>query len=422
MDRNVRIQSVYAREILDSTGLPTLEVTLWLENGLLSTASVPSGHAVGKHEAKSLRDQDGNRLFGEGVQKAVQIVHEVIGPKLIGLDVTSQTALDQLLVNLDGTPDKTNFGANTLLAISQAALKAGALSINVPVFYYLKEKYQLIQNFDMPTPIFDLINGGAHGASNLDLQEFQIIPASHFNLRQSMDIGIQLFHQLGEVLKAKGAIYSVGLSGGYAPNLFHNLDAFEILIETLHNTNYAFGRDVFFGVDAAADWFQTNRGYRLKDNPDPFSPQQLLEFYETLRKTYHTISIEDGFSQDATSDWQTLTRNLGETTMILADKMTSTNKILLQKAIQDKVCNGIIIKPHQIGTISETIETISLAKQAGLKIVVSHRSRETNDDFLADLSVGIGADYVKFGAPSRGERVVKYNRLMMIQAILDSWT
>jgi enolase len=413
------IQSVYAREVLDSRGLPTVEVSIWLDNGVMVSSSAPAGTSLGKYESRELRDNDPKHMNGMGVIQAINNVNNVIAPKLIGQDPTKQTAVDQLLVNLDGTHDKTALGSNALIAVSQAVLKAGAAAVNMPLFYYIKEKYQLTQTLQVPTTMFTMISGGAHGAGNLDIQEFQIVPASHFSFPENLNMGVQVYQLLDTVLKSKGAIHSVGIGGGFAPNLYHNLDAFEILIETIHNTQYAFGRDVFFGVDVAADTLANGGRYTLKDNPDPFTPTQLLEYYETLRKTYHVISIEDGFGQDDWKNWEQLTQQLGETTMILGDNLLSTNKTRLQKSIQEKSCNAILIKPNQIGTISETVEVVKIARDAGIKVVVSHRSGETNDDFIADFGVGVGADYVKFGAPARGERVAKYNRLGMIHALIE---
>lgn len=413
------INSLHAREILDSRGQPTVEVTLWLDSGISVTTSVPAGTSKGKHEAKELRDNDLTRMGGEGVLKAVASVNEIIGPKLVGMDATKQTAVDQTLVDLDGTPDKSKLGSNALLAVSQAVMKAGAAAVNMPLFYYLKEKYQLIQQVSIPTPIFSLVSGGEHGASNLDIQEFQVIPATHLTYDQGLNVGVEIYHQLGEVLKAKGAIHSVGIGGGYAPNLFHNIDVFEILIETVHNTQFTFSRDLFFGVDVAADTLLNGGKYTLKDRSQPFNTDELLEFYDTLRKTYHVISIEDGYAEDSWKDWNNLTSKLGETTMIVADNLVTTNKERLQKAINEKSCNAVLIKPTQIGTMSETVEVVKITREAGMKVIISHRSGETNDDFIADVAVGLGADYVKFGAPARGERVAKYNRLSAIQEMMQ---
>lgn len=414
----MNIQHVFAREILDSRGLPTVEVWLTLDSGIQVTASVPGGISVGKYEAKELRDNDPLRMGGYGVTQAVRTINEIIAPALVGLDPTKQTVFDQSLVDLDGTADKSKIGANTTLALSMACLKAGAASVNMPLFVYVREKYQLANSLTVPTPIFTMISGGLHGAGNLDFQEFQIIPASNFAYPDALNMGVTLYHQLGKVLKGKGAIFSFGLGGGYAPNLFHNIDVFEILIEAIHSTPYTFGRDLFFGIDVAADQLMVSGKYQIKDRSEAFSNKELQEYYETLRKTYHVISVEDGYSQDEWKSWQEVTNALGETTMIIGDNLVSTNKSRLEKAIQEKACNTVLIKPNQVGTISETVEVISTAKNAGLKIIVSHRSGETSDDFIADFAVGVGSDYVKFGAPARGERIVKYNRLSLISDLI----
>ena len=412
------ITNVYAREIIDSRGLPTVEVSVWLDSGAIVSSSVPSGAVGGKYESHELRDNDPNRMDGMGVINAVNNINQVIAPQIIGHDVTKQTALDQLLVNLDGTHDKSKLGANAILAISQVMLKAGALSVNMPLFQYVQEKYQLTASLQIPTPIFTMISGGSHGANNLDLQEFQLIPASNFTYQDALNMGVQMFHTLGKVLKAKGAIHSTGIGGGYAPNLYHNIDVFEILIEAVKNTAYVFSRDVFFGIDAAADTLMSGGKYVLKDRSHPFDAKEMLDYYITLRNNYNVINIEDGYGEDEWNLWQDLMQQLGETTMISGDKHIATNKERLEKAIQEKSCNTFVSKPIQIGTISETVEVIKLAKESGMKNIVSHRSGETNDDFIADFAVGLGVEYVKFGAPAHGERVAKYNRLLEISEII----
>lgn len=417
----MNIQHVYAREILDSRGLPTIEASVWLDNGIYVTTSVPTGTSVGKHEVRELRDNDPLRMAGAGVQRAVNNVNQIIAPNIIGLDATKQTALDQILVNLDGTPDKSKLGSNAILAVSQAVMKAGAIAVNMPLYQYAKEKYQLTNVMQVPNAIFTMISGGAHGADNLDIQEFQLIPASHMAYPDSLNMAVQVYHSLGKTLKNKGAIYSIGIGGGYAPNLFHNMDVFEILIETIHaSQQYTFARDAFFGVDVASDSLFVGGKYALKDKSQPFAPKELLEYYKTLRETYHVISIEDGFAEDSWKDWTELTAKLGETTMIVGDNLLTTNKPRLEKGIQEKACNAILVKPNQIGTVSETVEVIKIAKDAGWKVIMSHRSGETNDDFVADLAVGLGVDYVKFGAPAKGERVAKYNRLLYIYDALQA--
>ncbi len=415
------IQAIQAREILDSRGLPTVEVSLWTDDGHEVTTAVPAGTSLGKHEAVELRDKQAEYMQGMGVQKAIQAVNEVLAPQIVGMDPTQQTLCDQKLVDLDGTPNKSKLGANAILAVSQAVLKAGAHSVNMPLFWYIREKYQMTPKLQIPIPMFTMVSGGKHGTGNLDIQEFQLIPASNFTFAQSLNIGVTLYQEFGKVLKSKGAIHSVGIGGGYAPNLFHNIDVFELLIETMHYTQFVFARDVFFGLDVGADELLQGTKYVIKDKSQPFSPTELLEYYQMLNKTYHVISIEDGFSEDNWKEWNNLTTTMGDTVMIVGDNLITTNKERIEKAIQEKACNAVLIKPNQIGTISETVEVIKLSRDAGMKLIISHRSGETNDDLIADFAVGLGADYVKFGAPARGERVSKYNRLSAIDNMLQAW-
>lgn len=413
------IKQVYAREIIDSRGIPTVEVMLWLDNNLLVTTSVPSGTSKGKYEAHELRDNDPQRMAGFGTRNAAANINQVIGPQIVGKDPSNLAEIDQLMVNLDGTSDKSKLGANAILAVSQAVLKAGALAEGMPLYKYIATKYQLTQQLTIPSCIYGLINGGEQGADNLDIQEFQIIPASFIPYSQSLDMAVTLFHRLEEVLVSKGAIHSVGIVGGFAPNLYNNTDAFEILIETTKATPYTFAQDLFFGVDMEANSFFSGGKYSLKDKSQPYSADELLEYYKRLRQQYHVFYIEDPFVEDDGKNWQKLTAEMGGTTSIAADNITSTSLNRVEKAVKDQLCNTINIKPNQAGTISETIEVIKMARQAGWQVVVSHRSGETCDDFLADLAVGVGADYAKFGPPNRGERIAKYNRFLMIEQQLQ---
>lgn len=408
------IQGIYAREILDSRGIPTLECTLWMDNGGIVATSVPTGTSIGKYEAKELRDNDINRMLGKGVLTAANYINTYLAPLLIGKDPTTQQEIDAILVQQDGTSNKSKLGANTTLAVSQAVMKGGALAANLPLYYYVQQKFQLVTEVAMPTCIYTLVNGGEHGADNLDIQEFQIIPASHISYDESLNMGVMLFHKLEEVLVIKGAIHSTGLVGGFTPNLYSNSDVFEILVETIKATPYTFTQDLFFGIDVAAEQLFRSGKYTLKDRSTPFSGKELLEYYKKIRDMYNVFLIEDPFQEDDLDMWQAITAELGETTKIVGDSFLFTNKEKLAQAVKDKSCNTILIKPNQVGTISETAEVIKLAKQSGWQIIMSHRSGETNDDFIADFAVGTGAEYVKFGPPNRGERVAKYNRLTQI--------
>ncbi len=412
------IKGLFSREILDSRGLPTIECTLWLDSGAVVVTSVPTGTSKGKYEAVELRDNDPNHMHGQGVLQAVNNVNTVIAPLLIGQDPTNQTEIDQLLINTDGTPRKSKLGANAVMAASLAVLKAGAASQNLPVYYYLFQKYKISESLTIPTCIYTLINGGKHGADNLDIQEFQVIPASHLDYPSSLNLGTSLYHKLEEVLMTKGAIHSVGLVGGFTPNLYNNTDAFELLVETTKASPYTFAQDLFFGVDMAASNLWQNNAYHLKDRSQAYSSTELFEYYQSLRTLYHVFYIEDAFHEDDWKSWQHLVEELGNTTTIVGDSFLATNKDRTKKAIQEKACNSLVIKPNEVGTVSEAVEVVQLAKQAGWQTVFSHRSGETNDDVLADFAVGLAADYCKFGPPNRGERVTKYNRLLQIYSEL----
>jgi enolase len=414
------ITALQAREILDSRGVPTVECTIWIDSGQQFVTSVPSGTSIGKYEAIELRDKDPSRMLGQGVLQAVNNVNTIIAPQLIGRDPTQQLEIDGLLISLDGTPNKAKLGVNAVLAASQAVLKAGAAASGMPVYYYLQQKYQLTQTLNIPTCIYTLINGGQHGADNLDIQEFQIVPASFHDFPSSLNMASVLFRRLEEVLIAKGAVHSVGLVGGFAPNLYNNTDAFEILVETVKTSPYTFAQDLFFGVDvAAAELFEAGK-YHLKDKSQPYSSSEMIEYYKNMRNVYKAFCIEDPFDDDDIKSWQSLTADIGETTLIAADSLVATNKLKIEKAIAEKWCNAILIKPNQAGTISETVEVVQMSQAAGWNVIMSHRSGETDDDLIADLAVGLGAEYTKFGPPNREERVGKYNRLLAIHTEIEA--
>ena len=415
-----KIKRLVATEILDSRGNPTIQTSVVLDTGHQATASVPSGASTGKAEAVELRDNDPNRFHGQGVLKAVNNVNSVIGPKILEVDPTQQSKLDQALIDLDATPNKANLGANALLSVSMAVLKAAAASLNLPVYKYLSLKYGLNPSLKkLPSPTFNIINGGAHGAGNLDFQEFHIIPSLRFPYHQALQIGVEIYKSLKTTLKRRHLVHSIGDEGGYAPNLFTNLDALEVILETINQSPYKFAQDVFLGLDVAADFFFINGQYQIKDRAQPYSRDELIDYYQQLNREYHLFSLEDPLSAEDWNGWQKLNNELGSTTLIIGDDLLCTNKNRILKAIAAKACNAILIKPNQVGTISETIEVIKLCRKQDWKVIVSHRSGETNDDFIADFAVGVGADYTKFGAPARGERIVKYNRLLAIESELN---
>lgn len=416
------IKQVKAREILDCRGIPTVECSITLDNGIYTTTSVPTSISPGKYEAKELRDQDSERYNGLGVLKAVENINTRINTAAKGLDPSKQGDIDRLLIELDGTQDKSKLGANAILAVSQAACKAGALSYNMPVYQYLALKYRLTQTITIPTPQFNLINGGKHGAGNLDFQEFLLVPSSRFSFNQGLQIAVEIFYELERQLISKNAIHSVGVVGGFAPNLFTNLDALEIIMMAIKQTSHEYGHDIFLGIDVAATNFQRGGKYTIKDRSQAFTSKEFIEYYKDLNDQYHIISLEDPLGEDDWGGWVTLMQEIGDKVMIIADNLVTTNISRSQKAISKKAASALLVKPNQMGTITETVEVIKLVKDAGWTIVVSHRSGETSDNFIADFAVGIGSDYCKFGAPSRGERIGKYNRLLEIESDILSST
>lgn len=417
-----KIKSVYAREILDSRGNPTIETTVWSDNKHGAVSSIPSGASTGRLEAVELRDGDTQRFNGMGVMKAVANVNQIISKYVIGQDPTNQGNIDQILLNIDGTENKSKLGANAVLSVSQACFELGAACMDMPTFQYAVQKYGLTtpSALHLPNPIFNLINGGKHGAGNLEFQEFHVIPSSQKKFSEALEIGTELYHSLKNILIEKKAIHSVGDEGGFAPNLFSNTDAIELLVETIESSPYKLNQDVFLGLDVAASGLIKNGKYKISDVKDNLSGEQFRDFLIDLNKKYSLLSIEDPFDQDSWKDWIDFTGAVGKQLMIIGDDLLVTNRSRLTEAIEKNACNAILIKPNQIGTISETVSVVKLAKKNNLSVVVSHRSGDTDEDFLSDFAVGVGADFVKFGAPGRGERVAKYNRLLFIQEYLAS--
>jgi enolase len=412
------IKSIIARQILDSRGIPTVEALLTADDGSVATASIPSGTSTGSHEAKELRDVNPQTYQGLGVLKAVENVNKILGPALTGRDPTRQTEIDQILINLDGSPDKSHLGSNAILAVSQGVCELGAVVTGYPTYKYLHLKYRLSERLEMPTPIFNVINGGKHGTGNLDFQEFHVIPATNKTYSQALECGEVIYQVLGDVLAHRGAIRSVGVEGGYAPNLFTNTDALELIFESIRQSGFEFARDVFLGLDVAATSFYNGNSYAIRDKSQALSRSELLEFYREINDKFHLFGLEDPFAEDDLDGWKQITSAMSRQTIIIGDDLLTTNKQRTKDAIDKQLCTGILVKPNQIGTISETVEVIKMALAANWHIVVSHRSGETNDDFIADFAVGVNAHHVKFGAPARGERVAKYNRLLAIEGEL----
>lgn len=410
-----KIRRIIAREILNSRGIPTIEAIVQLVDDSTGIYSVPSGTSVGKHEAFELRDGD-KRFRGLGVLKALTIIATIISPKLIGMEAKNQDEIDNLMIALDGEKNKSHLGGNSILAISGAVTKAQSISEKMPLYQYIARlaKYDTKQ-FSMPTPMFNLINGGVHGDGNLDFQEFLVVPPKANTYSQNLKFGVEIYYSIKDVLQAQSFPTLLGDEGGYAPNLHTNSDVYKIFQEAALRVGYNAGLDIFFSLDVAANKLKHGGAYRIKDKPVPLSASDLTEYYISLNEQYHLLSLEDPFGENDWDDWVKLTEKLGGEMLIVGDDLTGTNLELLEKAIDLKACNCLVIKPNQIGTVSETLKVIKRAKDAGFKVIVSHRSQETNDDFIADFAVGVGADYAKLGAPARGERVSKYNRLLEIE-------
>lgn len=419
------IHTIVAREILDSRGNPTIETTVILENGYRATVGIPSGASASKYEVGELRDKDPSRFEGMGVLKAVQNVTTLIAPSLRGLDAFNQAKLDQTMIELDGTKDKERLGANSVLSVSLAAALAAANSQRVPLYGYINSLFSARIPTSMtriPTPTFNVINGGKHGAGNLDFQEFHIVPASSLPYHKGLEMGVEVYHSVKKILTYRNAVHSVGDEGGFAPDLFTNLDAMEVLLQAIRATTYRFGVDIFLGLDVAATHFKTERGYQIKDRPLAYNARDFINYLKDLHEKYRLLLLEDPLDEDDWSAWSELTKALSHDVIIIGDDILATNATRLQRAIDEKACTGILLKPNQIGSLTEFLDVVALAKKHDIKTNVSHRSGETIDSYIADIAVGVQSDYVKFGAPARGERVAKYNRLSQIEAELFSQT
>ncbi len=416
-----KIYGVYAREILDSRDNPTVETTVVLESGYRGTASVPSGASVSKYEAVELRDNDPKRYGGMGVLKAVDNVNRVIAPALRGQDVFNQQAIDSTMITLDGTPNKSKLGSNSILSVSLAASVAAASAQRVPLYSYINTIFSAIVPTSltrMPTPTFNIVNGGKHGAGNLDFQEFHVVPATSKPYHIALEMGVEIYDALKQILIYRNAVHSVGDEGGFAPNLFTNLDALQILLDAIKATPYKFGVDVFLGLDLASTNFRTASGYRIKDKPQTLGTRDFIEYLKELHKEYRLLILEDPLYEDDWDGWVEITKQFGNEVYIIGDDLLATNMARLKIAIEKKACTGILLKPNQIGTLTEFLAVVGEAKKNNMQCIVSHRSGETNDTYIADIGVAVQSEYVKFGAPARGERVAKYNRLLQIESEL----
>lgn len=416
-----KIYAIIAREVLDSRGNPTVETTVIFESGYRGTASAPSGASIGKYEAIELRDGDQKRYNGKGVLKAIDNVNKVIAPKLRGMDGLNQGAIDTMMIQLDGTPNKSKLGSNAIISVSLATAAAAASQQRVTLYRYLNALFSTLFPTEIkkiPTPTFNIINGGKHGAGNLDFQEFHVVPASNKTFSMALQIGVEIYNNLKKVLTYRNAVHSVGDEGGFAPNLYTNLDAVELLLEAIREAGYKFGIDVFIGMDVAASHFKTPKGYQIKDKPETLSARDFIAYLGEVHKKYQLLLLEDPLDQDDWEGWKQLTATLGKEILVIGDDFLATNPELLARAIAENACKAILVKPNQIGTLSEFLHVVAKAKKAGFSTIVSNRSAETNDAVIADLAVAVQSDYVKFGAPARGERVAKYNRLLQIESEL----
>ena len=416
------IKKLSAREILDSRGIPTLECWLELSNGIRTASSIGSG-LVGKSDTYTeLRDREQSRYFGYGVLKAVDLINGEINSALHGMHVDQQVEIDNLLTKLKNHHQNDQFGTNTLLAVSQVIVKAAAINLQLPTYFYLaKLAANEFSQLRIPTPIFDIIDGGKHGAGNLNFQEFQITPSSVKSYSEALQIGVEVYLTLNQLLKDRKASTSTGLTGGFAPNLYTNPDALEIISQAITTAGRIAGQDVFIGIDVAADQIEHDKQYKLIDRVQPYQADDLAQYYISLVSKYNLLFIEDPFSSTDINSWKKLTKSLERQTLIVGDDLIGTNSEQLKKAVTDRWCHAFNVKLSQVGTVSRAISLCQYAKQQGIKLFVSHRSGETNDTFIADFAVGIGSEYVKFGAPARGERVVKYNRLLQIEAELHQY-
>ena len=411
------ITDIYAREILDSRGNPTIEVEVYTEAGTMGRAAVPSGASTGEREAIELRDGDKSRYLGKGVLKAIENVNEIIADALIGWEVSDQVGIDRKLIELDGTEFKSRLGANATLGVSLACAKAAAEEAGLPLYQYIGGSNAK----ELPLPMMNIINGGAHADNNVDIQEFMIMPAGAISFKEALRMGTEIFHALKGVLKAKGYNTAVGDEGGFAPNLKSNEEALEVIMEAIVKAGYKPGEDVLLALDVAASELFKDGVYTLANEAQSKkTPVELIDFYEYLVNKYPIISIEDGMAENDWDGWKLLTERLGKRIQIVGDDLFVTNPKILKEGIDKGIANSILIKLNQIGTLTETLDAIEMAKRAGYTTVISHRSGETEDTTLADLAVAVNSGQIKTGSLCRTDRVAKYNQLLRIEDELDS--
>ncbi len=407
----IEITNVFAREILDSRGNPTVEVEVVVEDDIVGRASVPSGASTGSREALELRDDEPSRYGGKGVQKAVRHVNEVLGPAIEGLDPTDQRLIDQIMLERDGTPSKRTYGANAILGVSMAVARAAAAASGLPLYRYLGGAGARV----LPTPMLNIVNGGAHADNNIDVQEFMVVPAGLPSLTDAVRAGAEIYHALKKVLKDKGLATGVGDEGGFAPNLRSNREALDLILEAVTKAGYRPGEDVALALDVAASEFFHEDGYHLDGEGKILSAAELAGYYRELVDAYPIVSIEDGMAEGDWDGWKHLTQQLGSRVQLVGDDLFVTNPEIIREGIDNGIANAVLIKLNQIGSVSETLDAITMSLSAGYGAIVSHRSGETDDTFISDLAVASGAGQIKTGAPARGERTSKYNQLIRIE-------
>ncbi len=411
------IEDVFAREILDSRGNPTIEVDVILESGILGRAAVPSGASTGEHEAMELRDGDKMRYGGKGVLNAVENVNDKIADELVGFDALDQVGIDEMMINLDGTENKSKLGANAILGVSLAVAKAAASALDIPLYRHIGGVNARV----LPVPMMNILNGGKHADNNVDLQEFMIVPVEAESFAEALRMGTEVFHSLKSVLSKKGYNTAVGDEGGFAPNLKSNDEAVEVILEAIEKAKYKAGKDIFLALDpASSEFFEKGKYVFKKSDKSSKTPEQMVKFYEKWVKQYPIISIEDGMAEDDWKGWKIMTEVLGDKIQIVGDDLFVTNTARLSRGIDEGVANSILIKVNQIGTLTETLNCIEMAKRAGYSSVISHRSGETEDTTIADIAVGTNAGQIKTGSTSRTDRVAKYNQLIRIEEELDT--
>jgi len=408
------ISKVHAREIFDSRGNPTVEVDVTLQDGSFGRSAVPSGASTGEHEAVELRDGDKSRFLGKGVLNAVNNVNKILSSIVIGLDALQQSVVDNDMIKTDGTPNKSKLGANAILGVSMATARAGANHLNIPLYQHLGTSESNL----LPAPMMNIINGGSHADNNVDIQEFMVFPLGAKSFSEALRMGTETFHQLRNVLKEKGLNTAVGDEGGFAPNLRSNEEALEVIMEAIARTNYTAGKDIFFALDPASSEFFVDGGYRLESENRTLSSTEMVDYYAKLVDKYPIVSIEDGLAENDWAGWKILNSKLGDKIQIVGDDLTVTNIKRLQRAIDEQSMNSILIKLNQIGTISETIQAVSLARENNYSAVISHRSGETEDTIIADFAVAMGMGQIKTGSASRTDRICKYNQLLRIEEML----